>query len=144
MEYNLVSGDSHVDMSWLPGDLFVENWASSLKERVPKVADTDEGERWLVGNQVLGVAGGAGFSFLPALRNKFRRMDRMIDMGFLDGMSEGRYHPTDLDLHIKDMALDGVWPDSKKIIEETIGQLDTHILKKITCENTVKRYRMGE
>lgn len=108
MEYNLVSGDSHVDMSWLPGDLFVENCAASLKDRMPNVADTDEGERWLVGNQVLGVAGGAGFSFLPTLRNKFRRMDRMIDMGFLDGMSEGRYHPTDPDLRIKDMDLDGV------------------------------------
>ena len=97
MEYNLVSGDSHVDMSWLPGDLFIDNSPQALKERMPHVADTDEGERWIVGDQVLGVAGGAGFSFLPTLKNRFRRMDRMIEMGFLDGMVEGRYHPTDPD-----------------------------------------------
>ena len=108
MEYNLVSGDSHVDMSWLPGDLFLQNAPSSLKEKMPNVTETDEGARWVVGDQVLGVAGGAGFSFLPTLKNKFRRMDRMIEMGFLQGMDEGRYHPTDPDLRAKDMALDGV------------------------------------
>ena len=108
MEYNLVSGDSHVDMSWLPGDLFLQNAPSSLKEKMPKVTETGEGARWVVGDQVLGVAGGAGFSFLPTLKNKFRRMDRMIEMGFLQGMDEGRYHPTDPDLRTKDMVLDGV------------------------------------
>jgi predicted TIM-barrel fold metal-dependent hydrolase len=108
MEYNLVSGDSHVDMSWLPGDLFLQNAPSSLKEKMPNVTETEEGARWVVGDQVLGVAGGAGFSFLPTLKNKFRRMDRMIEMGFLQGMDEGRYHPTDPDLRAKDMALDGV------------------------------------
>ena len=108
MQYNLVSGDSHVDMSWLPGDLFVDNAPQSMKDRMPRVAGTDEGERWIVGDQVLGVAGGAGFSFLPTLKNRFRRMDRMIEMGFLNGMDEGRYHPTDPDLRMKDMSLDGV------------------------------------
>ena len=108
MEYNLVSGDSHVDMSWLPGDLFLQNAPSSLKEKMPNVTETDEGARWVVGDQVLGVAGGAGFSFLPTLKNKFRRMDRMIEMGFLQGMDEGRFHPTDPDLRTKDMDLDGV------------------------------------
>ena len=54
MQYNLVSGDSHVDMSWLPGDLFVDNAPQALKPRMPLVSDTDEGERWVVGDQVLG------------------------------------------------------------------------------------------
>ena len=93
MEYNLVSGDSHVDMSWLPGNLFIENAPQSLKDRMPHVTETDEGERWVVGDQVLGVAGGAGFSFLPTLKNRFRRMDRMIEMGFLDGMDQGQIPP---------------------------------------------------
>ena len=31
MEYNLVSADSHMDMSWLPGDLFEKNGPSHLK-----------------------------------------------------------------------------------------------------------------
>ncbi len=108
MQYNLVSGDSHVDMSWLPGDLFVQNSLRGLRDRMPRISETDEGMRWMVGDQVLGVAGGVGFSFLPTLKNKFRRMDKMIEMGFLDGMAEGKYHPTDPDLRFKDMTLDGV------------------------------------
>lgn len=39
---------------------------------------------------------------------------------------------------------DGVWPDSKEIIQQAIGRLDPKVLKKITCDNAVKRYRMGE
>ena len=65
MEYNLVSGDSHVDMSWLPGNLFIDNAPQSLKDRMPHVTETDEGERWVVGDQVLGVAGRRGFQLPP-------------------------------------------------------------------------------
>ena len=43
MEYNLVSADSHMDMSWLPGDLFEKNSPSHLKEVMPKVVDTENG-----------------------------------------------------------------------------------------------------
>ena len=39
---------------------------------------------------------------------------------------------------------DGVWPDSRQIVEETMGGLDPAVLKKIVCDNAVKLYRMGE
>ncbi len=39
---------------------------------------------------------------------------------------------------------DGVWPDSKQIIQETMGDMDPRVLTKITRDNAVKRYRMGE
>ena len=39
---------------------------------------------------------------------------------------------------------DGVWPDSRQIVEDTMGQLDPAVLKKIVCDNAVKLYRMGE
>lgn len=39
---------------------------------------------------------------------------------------------------------DGVWPDSKQIIQKTMGNLDPKVLTKITRDNAVKRYRMGE
>ena len=51
MQYNLVSGDSHVDMSWLPGDLFVQNSPRGLRERMPRISETQEGMRWMVGDQ---------------------------------------------------------------------------------------------
>ena len=39
---------------------------------------------------------------------------------------------------------DGLWPDSREVIQDTMGQLDKETLRKITCENAVKRYRMEE
>ena len=39
---------------------------------------------------------------------------------------------------------DGVWPDSKQIIQETMGGMDPKVLTKITRDNAVKLYRMGE
>ena len=39
---------------------------------------------------------------------------------------------------------DGVWPDSKAVIQETMGQLPAPVLRKIICDNAVRLYRMGE
>ena len=39
---------------------------------------------------------------------------------------------------------DGVWPDSKAIIQETMGDLDPRTLTKITRDNAVNHYRMGQ
>ena len=36
MKYGLVSGDSHVDLSWLPGDLFVKDAPEQLKDKYEK------------------------------------------------------------------------------------------------------------
>ena len=38
---------------------------------------------------------------------------------------------------------DGVWPDSQKVIKETMGQLKPDVLRKLLRDNAVKRYRMG-
>jgi predicted TIM-barrel fold metal-dependent hydrolase len=39
---------------------------------------------------------------------------------------------------------DGVWPDSRTVIQETMGNLPGPVLRKIICENAVRLYRMGE
>ena len=42
MEYTIVSADSQVDMSWLPGDLFVNNCDKpELVDQMPRIIDTD-------------------------------------------------------------------------------------------------------
>ena len=75
MDYSLVSGDSHIDLSWLPGDLFVDNAPAHLKDSVPRVVDTDEGPRWMAEGNELGVAGGLGFAFAAPRRNWRARID---------------------------------------------------------------------
>ena len=104
MNYAIVSGDSHVDMSMLPGDLFVDNAPAHLKGQVPHIEDTDEGPRWVAEGRILGVVQSAGFEFIPAQRGRWKRTDRMLDAGFYDG----RGHPTDPELRLKDIIMDGV------------------------------------
>src|SRR5205085_700243 len=39
-EYNRISADCHLDMIWLPPDLFTSEAAAHLKDRMPYVADS--------------------------------------------------------------------------------------------------------
>ena len=85
MEYNLVSADSHMDMSWLPGDLFEKNAPNHLKDVMPKVVDTDSGPRWVTEGRELGVYGGLGFGFSAPSRGRRRQVDKMYEAGYYDG-----------------------------------------------------------
>ena len=60
MKYTTISADSHIDMTWLPGDLFTSNVSAQWKEAVPKVVETKEGFRWVAEGKELGVVGGMG------------------------------------------------------------------------------------
>ena len=39
---------------------------------------------------------------------------------------------------------DGVWPGSQEVIDSTMGKLDESDRRKITCDNAVNLYRMGQ
>ena len=41
----VISGDGHVDILWLPADLFTSNAPAHLKDRMPHVEDTEVGEQ---------------------------------------------------------------------------------------------------
>ena len=43
----IISADCHIDLIWLPPDLFTGNARSSLKHRMPFVKETDEGPAWV-------------------------------------------------------------------------------------------------
>ena len=40
MGYKRISADCHLDMIWLPPDLFVSEASAALKDRMPHVADS--------------------------------------------------------------------------------------------------------
>ncbi len=50
MDYNRISADCHLDLIWLPPDLFVSEAPHELKERMPYVADGPDGRRWVANN----------------------------------------------------------------------------------------------
>ena len=39
MDYKVISADTHLDVAWLPGDLFTNNAPAHLKDKMPYVAD---------------------------------------------------------------------------------------------------------
>ena len=111
MSYRVISADTHLDLRWLPPDLFVSNAPQGLKQRMPRVQDTDKGARWIVDGKDYCSAGGGGFGsgdreeYVPG---ESRHLDRMADVGFFEGVGKGIYHPVDPGLRIKDQDIDGV------------------------------------
>jgi len=43
MKYDVVSADGHVDLIWLPPDLFTSNASAAMKERMPHVIEGPKG-----------------------------------------------------------------------------------------------------
>ena len=46
MEYRIISADDHIDMAWLPRDLWQQRVPIQWRERVPRVVDTADGPYW--------------------------------------------------------------------------------------------------
>ena len=48
MQYRRISADCHLDMIWLPPDLFTSEAPRALKEKMPYVAEQPDGtKRWV-------------------------------------------------------------------------------------------------
>ena len=108
MQYHLISADSHVDLTWLPGDLFVSQAPPEYRDRVPRTVDAPEGFRWMAGDKELTGMGGIGRGLFDIKRGQSKRLDKMIDTGFYkDGFGD-RPHPTTPALRLKDMETDGI------------------------------------
>jgi len=109
MIYNRISADCHVDLPWLPPDLFTANASSALKGRMPYVVDGPEGPLWTTkGGVSFGFAnsvGSVGKKFVPGANH---RVDVMAGTGLYDDGRKGIRRPTDPHLRVKDMERDGV------------------------------------
>lgn len=47
MEYRIISADDHIDMQWLPRDLWRKRVPQSWRDRAPKVVETADGPYWV-------------------------------------------------------------------------------------------------
>ena len=110
MNYKVISGDSHIDLTWLPADLFVANAPLEWKDKVPQVVETDGESRWRSGSVDLGgvASVGSGGRSVELLRGADKQVDRMISTGLYDDGARGLYRPTTPELRIKDQEMDGV------------------------------------
>jgi len=115
MEYRCISADCHVDLTWLPHDLFVSNASHAMRDRVPCVTQGPDGPRW--GTKAgldLGYANGHGntgsvgpgrYKYVPGMAD---RLDRMAATGLFTDGSRGIFRPTTPELRLKDQERDGI------------------------------------
>ena len=110
MEYKVISADCHIDLSWLPADLFLSRAPARLKESMPRVVETERGRWWQVnGTDIMRVAG----SGLSGTGERYEsgvslHLDKMEEYGFFSDGAKGLFHPTTPELRLQDQDIDGI------------------------------------
>jgi len=105
----IISADCHIDLIWLPPELFVDNARLSLKDRMPFVMDSEDGPTWVSRNGAnFGFQNGMGSAGRKYIPGEIYRSDRMAAQGLYEDGKNGIRRLTDPDLRVKDQDLDGV------------------------------------
>ncbi len=125
MRYETISADCHIDLCWLPPDLFTSQASAAMKDRVPYVTDGPQGPVWLTRKgaslgRVCGM-GSAGREYVPG---QIHRSDRMAATGLYEDGKRGRRRITDPELRIQDQDRDGVQGEVLYGILGTTGRMN--------------------
>lgn len=110
-QYRRISADCHLDMLWLPPDLFTSNASSKHRDQMPYVAEQPDGTKvWTdIHGANYGQCGGVGATGTPHVPGKQLRADKMAEAGlYRDYFEKGLRRPGDPHLRVKDMDRDGV------------------------------------
>jgi predicted TIM-barrel fold metal-dependent hydrolase len=109
MQYKRISADCHLDMIWLPPDLFTSQAPKALKDRMPFVTERANGKEWMAHNGAsFGLVGGVGSAGRLYEPGKQHRADRMAEAGLYEDGKKGIRRPGDPDLRAKELDRDGV------------------------------------
>ncbi|HIG60137.1 MAG TPA: amidohydrolase [Gammaproteobacteria bacterium] len=109
MEYNVISADCHIDLIWLPEDLFTSQASGKLVNRMPYVKESDKGPLW-VSQQgaVFGLQNGMGSAGREYVPGQIHRSDAMAATGLYEDGKKGIRRLTVPELRIQDQERDGV------------------------------------
>jgi len=109
MQYKVISADCHVDLIWLPPDLFTANAPAALKDRMPFVTEGSRGREWVTKNGAsFGLDAGMGSAGRKYEPGKIHRSDRMASTGLYDPEQQQVRRLTDPTLRLKDQERDGI------------------------------------
>ena len=101
MDYRIVSADDHIDLQWLPKDLWQKRVPAQWRERAPKVVDTAEGPYWFCGDERWDAWGGRkGAAGSMGGRRLALERGGVLEPGVL--------RPTTTALRLADMDRDGI------------------------------------
>jgi uncharacterized protein len=99
MTPDVISADDHIDLRWLPRDTFTDRLPSNLKDRGPRVEDTDGGPYWMCDGKRMGPWG--AYTAAQGSGAKWAIESAGV-------MQEGVLRPTIPDLRLADMDRDGI------------------------------------
>src|SRR6267154_1480137 len=103
MQYKRISADCHLDLIWLPPELFTSEAPRDLKDRMPYVTDGPRGKEWVARNGAsFGLIGGVGSGGRPYVPGVQSRADRMAETGLYDEGMKGVRRPGDPELRVKE------------------------------------------
>ena len=109
MHYSRISADCHIDMPWLPADLFTSNASAAMKDRMPYVEDGPDGPRWTTKKgAAMGLVGGVGSTGSKYVPGQNYRLDVMASTGLYEDGKKGIRRPADPHRRIAEMERDGV------------------------------------
>jgi len=109
MKYDVISADCHIDLIWLPPDLFTANASAAFKDRMPYVVERERGREWVTKNGAsFGLDAGMGSAGRPYQPGVIHRSDRMASTGLYDDEQKKIRRLTDPDLRLQDQDRDGV------------------------------------
>jgi predicted TIM-barrel fold metal-dependent hydrolase len=97
MEYKVISADDHIDLRWLPPDLWKERLPAHLRDRAPSVVETEKGPNWQCEGTLWGLWAPYGLGLSQWA------LDRAGDI-----LKDGELRTTTPDLRLTDMDRDGV------------------------------------
>ncbi len=101
MDYRIVSADDHIDLTWLPKDLWQKRVPAQWRDRAPKVADTSEGPYWVCdGDRWESWGGRRGAAGAQGGRRTALERGGVLEPGVL--------RPTTTSLRLADMDRDGI------------------------------------
>jgi predicted TIM-barrel fold metal-dependent hydrolase len=109
MQYNRISADCHIDLCWLPPDLFTSEATAGMKERMPYVTDGPDGPYWTCKNGIsFGLKNGLGPSGAKYVPGQHARADLMAATDLYEDGKKDIRRVSDPHLRLKDMERDGV------------------------------------
>ena len=109
MKYDVISADCHIDLIWLPPDLFTANASAHLRDRMPYVTNGEDGPQWVSrSGSNFGLMNGMGSAGRLYVPGQIHRSDRMASTGLYEDGRRGIRRLTDPDLRLRDQDLDGV------------------------------------
>ena len=109
MKERLISGDNHIDLTYLPTDLWSSQAPGKWKLLVPRVEELEDGLHWFVEGHDQGMWNGVGPLFRKYVPGVFRHLDEMKAVGFdWDSRPGARPRPTTPELRLADLDKDGI------------------------------------